>query len=101
MTDIAQEDLDRMKQYGFIYADGSYSDERLPKGAILVPRRPSPEHQWDMGKKQWVKATKVAKAPEPVAPAPLPAAEVPAVPHDPDQDPAIAKMLGNTLTPAA
>lgn len=46
-------DSQQMQRYGFIYADGSYSDEREPRGAILVPRRPSPAHFWDPDSREW------------------------------------------------
>lgn len=42
-----------MSLYGFIYSDGSYSDERQPRGAMLVPRRPSDKHFWDPEAKEW------------------------------------------------
>jgi hypothetical protein len=46
-------DREQMRHYGYIYADGSYSDEREPRGAILVPRRPSPAHFWDPDSREW------------------------------------------------
>lgn len=46
-------DKEAMKHYGYIYADGSYSDEREPRGAYLVPRRPSPAHFWDPDSREW------------------------------------------------
>lgn len=46
-------DREAMKLYGFIYVDGSYSDEREPRGAYIVPRRPSKRHFWDPDSKEW------------------------------------------------
>lgn len=46
-------DREQMQAYGFIYADGSYSDERQPRGATIVPRRPSADHMWDPDDKKW------------------------------------------------
>ncbi len=48
-------DYDRknMEGYGFIYADGTYSDEREPRGATLVPRRPNPGSMWDPDRREW------------------------------------------------
>lgn len=52
--DRVAQDAEVMKQYGFIYEDGSYSDDRLPKGAMLVPRRPSSDHKWNSETREWV-----------------------------------------------
>jgi len=106
------EDAAKMRQYGFIYADGSYTDERLPKGATLVPRRPSPSHKWDMEKKMWIGTTSAPAVPavSPAVPAvspvsPVSAAsygrEAPAVAADPDMSPSLADMLSSTKTPEA
>ena len=46
-------DKEAMKQYGFIYEDGTYSDERELRGAYLVPRRPSGQHYWDPDSREW------------------------------------------------
>lgn len=117
--DQVRQDAENMRAFGFIYADGSYSDERLPKGAMLVPRRPSPQHKWDQGKRAWViPAAAVAPAPAPTPPQPevaaleaaaaplAPAAsaapvEVPAVQPDAGLDPALAGMLASTVTPTS
>lgn len=67
--DHVKQDAEAMKSFGFIYADGSYSDERLPKGAMLVPRRPSPNHKWDQNKRAWIlQAPAPAAAAAPVTP---------------------------------
>jgi len=105
--DPVNQDAQKMLEYGFIYADGSYSDERLPKGATLVPRRPSPQHKWDAVAKRWVSG----EMPVPESkgsqfnvagnrPTGWPGSEMPANAPDPDLNPAIAGLLGNTTTPA-
>jgi len=99
------EDAAKMRQYGFIYADGSYTDERLPKGATLVPRRPSPSHKWDMEKKMWIGTTSAPAVPAVSPVSPVSAAsygrEAPAVAADPDMSPSLADMLSSTKTPEA
>lgn len=54
-TTARMSDYDRknMEAYGFIYADGTYSDERQPRGATIVPRRPSINHAWDPDTREW------------------------------------------------
>ena len=46
-------DQKEMQRYGFIYADGTYSDEREMRGAYLVPRRPSADYMWDPDSREW------------------------------------------------
>jgi hypothetical protein len=108
MSDYMSQDQRNMQAFGFIYADGSYSDERLPKGATLVPRRPGPSYKWDFANKRWVDtAVTAVKAAEPVkeaAPAPVipPAAEkkeAPAVQAAEEFGGGLAEMLKNTTTP--
>lgn len=40
---------------GYIYADGSYSDEREPRGATVVPRRQQVGDVWSHAAKCWLR----------------------------------------------
>lgn len=39
--------------FGYLYDDGSYSDQREPRGATCVPRRPRADAKWNHELRCW------------------------------------------------